>query len=203
MQLCLGRHRPAQRLSGSGQRGKFQGVLKLEFAGREGFCLLVSKATCTLTRTGRVKTGVHVFEVMLEDFPTKNITLTYAGGRTEPRGRRSAPLCRVKLQFSVEGEKSCSNQKKQQDKGRSRSLSLSLCLSPSSGPQLSGWSLAAGVPVGDPSAPRRSSRHRGPELPAQRRRSGARRPVRVAEDGVCWTHSKSSFTPASVSSAPS
>lgn len=67
--------------------------------------MLLFKATCTLTRTGRVEAGVHVFEVMLEDFPTRNITLTYADGATERRDLSSAPLCRVKLQFSVEGER--------------------------------------------------------------------------------------------------
>lgn len=59
-----------------------------------------------LTRTGQVQTGVHAFEVILEDFPTTNITLTHADGTTERRDAlSSAPLCRVKLQFSVEGEK--------------------------------------------------------------------------------------------------
>lgn len=66
--------------------------------------MLVVKATCTLTRTGQVEAGVHVFELMLEDFPTTNITLTYADGTRERRDLSSAPLCRVKLQFSVEGE---------------------------------------------------------------------------------------------------
>lgn len=59
--------------------------------------------------TGQVATGVHVFELMLEDFPTKNITLTHADGTTEHRtalNTSSGPLCRVKLQFPVEGEKS-------------------------------------------------------------------------------------------------
>lgn len=80
--------------------------------------MLVLKAACTLTRTGQVETGVHVFEVMLEDFPTTNITLTYANGTTERRDRSSAPLCRVKLQFSVEGEKSSSTQKKPKQRFR-------------------------------------------------------------------------------------
>lgn len=69
--------------------------------------MIVVKAACTLTRTGQVEIGVHVFEVMLEDYPTKNITLTHADGRIEQRdllNGSSAPLCRVKLQFSVEGE---------------------------------------------------------------------------------------------------
>lgn len=64
--------------------------------------VLVFKAACVLTRTGQVQTGVHVFEVILEDFPTTNITLTHADGTTDALS--SASLCRVKLQFSVEGE---------------------------------------------------------------------------------------------------
>ncbi|KAI3377081.1 hypothetical protein L3Q82_000053 [Scortum barcoo] len=61
---------------------------------------------CTLTSTGQISVGVHVFELMLEDFPTKNITLTYADGRSTFReaSNTNSPsaLCRVKLQFSVE-----------------------------------------------------------------------------------------------------
>lgn len=74
--------------------------------------MLVFKAACTLTRRGQVQTGVHVFELMLEDFPTRNITLTYANGTTGRWNLSSAPLCSLKLQFSLEGEKSCSHQKK-------------------------------------------------------------------------------------------
>ncbi|TWW67595.1 uncharacterized protein LOC130514772 [Takifugu flavidus] len=65
----------------------------------------LDEAGCTLTRTGQVETGVHVFELMLEDFPSKNITLSHADGTTEQRtalNMSSEPLCRVKLQFSVE-----------------------------------------------------------------------------------------------------
>ncbi len=66
-----------------------------------------SQTTCTLTSTGQVDVGVHVFEVMLEDFPKKNITLTYADGTSEDRvasNMASPPLCKVKLQFAVESE---------------------------------------------------------------------------------------------------
>ncbi|XP_024118952.1 uncharacterized protein LOC112140283 [Oryzias melastigma] len=59
--------------------------------------------TCTLESDGQVQAGVHVFEVMVEDFPSKNITLTYRDGTSALRaGSDSTPLCRVKLQFVIE-----------------------------------------------------------------------------------------------------
>ncbi|CAF92912.1 unnamed protein product, partial [Tetraodon nigroviridis] len=78
--------------------------VKCSFAADAAVPLNVSldEATCTLTRTGQVEAGVHVFELMLEDFPATNITLSYADGTRERRDLSSAPLCRVKLQFSVE-----------------------------------------------------------------------------------------------------
>ncbi|GAA6233828.1 uncharacterized protein LOC108894180 isoform X1 [Lates japonicus] len=65
----------------------------------------LDKAACTLMSSGEVSVGVHVFELMLEDFSTKNITLTYADGSSvfrEAADTNSQPLCKVKLQFSVE-----------------------------------------------------------------------------------------------------
>ncbi|GAA6222947.1 uncharacterized protein LOC108894180 isoform X2 [Lates japonicus] len=63
----------------------------------------LDEAECTLTSSGQVSVGVHVFELLLEDFSTKNITLTYADGTSVFReNMNSPPLCRVKLQFSVE-----------------------------------------------------------------------------------------------------
>ncbi|XP_047436360.1 uncharacterized protein LOC125005227 [Mugil cephalus] len=63
----------------------------------------LDKTACTLIRTGEVQTGVHVFELMLEDFSTQNITVTYADGTTVFRtSSDTSPLCRVKLQFSLE-----------------------------------------------------------------------------------------------------
>ncbi|XP_027136823.1 uncharacterized protein LOC109142424 isoform X1 [Larimichthys crocea] len=65
----------------------------------------LDEASCTLTSTGQVVVGVHVFEVMLEDFPTKNVTMTYADGSSEHREASNTtlpPLCKVKLQFSME-----------------------------------------------------------------------------------------------------
>lgn len=57
--------------------------------------------------TGQVQVGVHVFEVMLEDFPNRNLTLTYADGTTEAReasNMTSSSLCKVKVQFALEGK---------------------------------------------------------------------------------------------------
>lgn len=66
-----------------------------------------SQTTCTLTSTGQVGIGVHVFEMMLGDYPTTNITLTYADGSSvyrEASNMNSPPLCKVMLQFSVESK---------------------------------------------------------------------------------------------------
>ncbi|XP_031613572.1 deleted in malignant brain tumors 1 protein-like [Oreochromis aureus] len=79
--------------------------VKCRFAtsGPRNFTL--DETTCTLTSTGDIETGIHVFELMLEDFSTNNITLTYSDGTSvfrEASGMNSAPLCKVKLQFSIE-----------------------------------------------------------------------------------------------------
>ncbi|XP_070766241.1 scavenger receptor cysteine-rich domain-containing protein DMBT1-like [Enoplosus armatus] len=65
----------------------------------------LDETACTLTSTGEADIGVHVFEMMLEDFPTKNITLTYIDGTSvhrEASDTNSPPLCKVKLQFAIE-----------------------------------------------------------------------------------------------------
>ncbi|KAM3625284.1 uncharacterized protein V6R79_009628 [Siganus canaliculatus] len=65
----------------------------------------LNEETCTITSTGTLSIGVHVFEIMLEDFPTKNLDLTYADGTTkrwDASNKASPPLCKVKLQFSLE-----------------------------------------------------------------------------------------------------
>ncbi|KAG7481807.1 hypothetical protein JOB18_005707 [Solea senegalensis] len=62
-------------------------------------------AECMLTSAGEVGVGVHIFELMLEDFPTQNITVTYDNGMSvfhEASDMNSPPLCKVKLQFLVE-----------------------------------------------------------------------------------------------------
>ncbi|XP_035507868.1 uncharacterized protein LOC118320851 [Morone saxatilis] len=71
----------------------------------------LNETTCTLTSTGEVPIGVHVFELMLEDFSTKNLTLTYADGTSATRTASdgAAPLCKVKLQFSMEVLSAISN----------------------------------------------------------------------------------------------
>lgn len=122
------------------------------------FFVLAFKTACTLTRTGRVETGVHVFEVTLEDVPTKNITVTYAGGATEGRGLSSAPLCRVELKFSVEGEKRPLDGQKATESFAGGGETVCLCVSvlpPVLGCQ-AGRSLPAFLP---PTPPHRSVLH--------------------------------------------
>uniref|UniRef100_UPI0037E94F65 uncharacterized protein n=1 Tax=Semicossyphus pulcher TaxID=241346 RepID=UPI0037E94F65 len=65
----------------------------------------LDQTACTLTSSGQVGLGLHVFELMLEDFPSKNITLTYADGTSvfrEASNMNATSLCKVKVQFSVE-----------------------------------------------------------------------------------------------------
>ncbi|KAM7424730.1 hypothetical protein PAMA_000877 [Pampus argenteus] len=65
----------------------------------------LDKTTCTLSSTGQLDVGVHVFEVILEDFPTKSINLNYADGTSvlwDSSDTTSSPLCSIKLQFSLE-----------------------------------------------------------------------------------------------------
>uniref|UniRef100_A0A1A8BTX5 ZP domain-containing protein n=1 Tax=Nothobranchius kadleci TaxID=1051664 RepID=A0A1A8BTX5_NOTKA len=65
----------------------------------------LDQSACTLGNAGTVQSGVHVFELLLEDFPSSNISLTYSDGTSASRGTfntNSPPLCSVMLQFSVE-----------------------------------------------------------------------------------------------------
>ncbi|XP_069575859.1 uncharacterized protein [Brachyistius frenatus] len=65
----------------------------------------LDETSCTLSSTGQIQAGVQVLELTLEDFPSKNITLTYADGTSEFReasDMNAPPLCKVKLQFSME-----------------------------------------------------------------------------------------------------
>ncbi|KAM9764757.1 uncharacterized protein ACNS7B_020516 [Menidia menidia] len=68
-----------------------------------GFSL--NEASCTLGKQATPPLGVHVLELFLEDFPVSNISLTSADGASESReasDTTAPPLCRVKLQFTVE-----------------------------------------------------------------------------------------------------
>ncbi|KAM9319137.1 uncharacterized protein KZ484_023434 [Pholidichthys leucotaenia] len=60
--------------------------------------------TCTLKPTGEIPSGVHLFEVTLEDVPTQNITLTYKDGTSvfrEAANMNLPPLCKITLRFSM------------------------------------------------------------------------------------------------------
>ncbi|XP_077419318.1 uncharacterized protein LOC144050161 isoform X2 [Vanacampus margaritifer] len=67
--------------------------------------ITLNENTCTLEKTGHVSVGVYVFELMLEDFPTKNISLSDANGTWtywENSDENAVPLCKLKLQFLLE-----------------------------------------------------------------------------------------------------
>lgn len=68
-------------------------------------CTLCSfQDTCMLNNTAPLDLGVHVFTVVLEDFPTHNISVMYNNGKKEHFSKTSPPLCKVTMQFSLEGE---------------------------------------------------------------------------------------------------
>ncbi|XP_068506585.1 uncharacterized protein [Syngnathus scovelli] len=65
----------------------------------------LNENTCTLEKTGHVRDGVYVFEIMLMDFPTQRISLSYANGTStywEKADENASPLCKLKLQFLLE-----------------------------------------------------------------------------------------------------
>lgn len=67
--------------------------------------ITLDETACTLTKTGSITTGVHLFVLTMEDVTTKNITMTYADKTTAYRKESDTslpPLCKVKVQFSVE-----------------------------------------------------------------------------------------------------
>lgn len=57
-------------------------------------------------REGSLDLGVHVFELMLEDYPVSNITVTDDDGVRNSLNNGSNPsaLSQVPLQFAVESE---------------------------------------------------------------------------------------------------
>ncbi|KAM9860812.1 uncharacterized protein ACBR49_000827 [Aulostomus maculatus] len=64
---------------------------------------ILDETACTLAANGSVSQGVHVLELMLEDFPTQNLTLTYADGTSKFWDVSSGmSLCSLKLQFTLE-----------------------------------------------------------------------------------------------------
>lgn len=82
--------------------------------GDEVKCRLTSSASpnivldenkCSLSATGTLSVGVHVFEVQLEDYPIRNINVSYPDGTVELIDVSKVdlgPLCTVKMLFSLE-----------------------------------------------------------------------------------------------------
>ncbi|MED6265002.1 hypothetical protein CHARACLAT_021018, partial [Characodon lateralis] len=80
-------------------------AVRCRFASDATTNFTLDETTCTLRSTGKLQPGVHVFELMMEDFSTKNITLTYADGSIvtrEASNMNLPPLCKLKLNFLME-----------------------------------------------------------------------------------------------------
>ncbi|XP_043915624.1 uncharacterized protein LOC122791765 [Protopterus annectens] len=70
----------------------------------------LNQNTCTLSYNTGATTGLHIFELQIEDFPKKTISLTYANGTKvyrQPSG--SSPLSKIPLQFLVQVDSSISS----------------------------------------------------------------------------------------------
>ncbi|XP_016396148.1 deleted in malignant brain tumors 1 protein-like [Sinocyclocheilus rhinocerous] len=72
-----------------------------------GFTL--DQNTCTLSNAVNAARGFYAFELVMEDYPTQNITLTYTAMAPAARSRffnasSNPPLSKIPLQFAVEVE---------------------------------------------------------------------------------------------------
>lgn len=67
--------------------------------------IVLDENKCSLSANGTVSEGVHVFEVTLEDYPVRNINLSYPDGTVRELDVSDAvldSLCKVELLFSIE-----------------------------------------------------------------------------------------------------
>lgn len=72
-----------------------------------GFTL--DQSTCTLSNSVNASIGTYAFELVMEDYPTRNITLNYTAMAPTVRSpfvnsSSSSPLSKIPLQFAVEVE---------------------------------------------------------------------------------------------------
>lgn len=77
--------------------------------------LSCSQSTCTLSNSVNATRGFYAFELVMEDYPTQNITLNYTAMAPAVRSpfvnsSSSSPLSKIPLQFAVEGTVHCWNQ---------------------------------------------------------------------------------------------
>ncbi|KAM4744348.1 uncharacterized protein FYW61_000454 [Anableps anableps] len=80
-------------------------AVRCRFASGSPANFTLDETTCTLRGSNELQLGSHVFELTVEDFPTRNITLTYADGSTATRDASSMnlpPLCKLRLQFIMD-----------------------------------------------------------------------------------------------------
>ncbi|KAK7912648.1 hypothetical protein WMY93_012859 [Mugilogobius chulae] len=79
--------------------------VKCRFTGTAPENFVLDENKCSLSASGDLTVGVHVFEVMVEDFPHRNISMSFPDGTTEEINASDPslePMCSVKLLFSIE-----------------------------------------------------------------------------------------------------
>ncbi|XP_062405710.1 uncharacterized protein LOC134095993 [Sardina pilchardus] len=69
----------------------------------------LNQERCVLTENGSLPVGTHVFEMILEDYPEEDITITYTDGTSSVRHKLNktamlnpSPISQIPLQFTVE-----------------------------------------------------------------------------------------------------
>ncbi|XP_023675544.1 uncharacterized protein [Paramormyrops kingsleyae] len=62
----------------------------------------LDEQNCDLYINGSSSLGMHVFDMVVEDYPTEIITLSYNDGETSVRNPGSMPLSQLPLQFSIQ-----------------------------------------------------------------------------------------------------
>ncbi|XP_033847686.2 uncharacterized protein LOC117393785 [Periophthalmus magnuspinnatus] len=67
--------------------------------------IVLDENKCSLSSSGNLSVGVHVFEVIMEDYPLRNITMSYVDGtvmQLNVSDPNMDPMCSVKMLFSLE-----------------------------------------------------------------------------------------------------
>ncbi|KAM6980500.1 uncharacterized protein FYW47_000214 [Aplochiton taeniatus] len=85
-------------------------IVQCSFSGNDTYPnITLNQDKCTLQRKGKVNIGTHVFELVLEDFSAKDVTLQYVDGTSVVRtafnqssSNNSTPFSKVPLQFALE-----------------------------------------------------------------------------------------------------
>ncbi|KAM4630274.1 uncharacterized protein ACJ7VT_022968 [Polymixia lowei] len=83
--------------------------VRCRFAANSTVGTTLDENECTVKTTGQLGVGVHVFELVLEDYSTKDVNLSYADGTSSVKkafnvssGNNSPPFSQISLQFALE-----------------------------------------------------------------------------------------------------